>query len=841
MRDDRKTKERLLEELSEARKQILRGSAQEIELRRKEEERQKTISLLNATLESTADGILVVNRDGGTVLSNRRFAEMWQIPEDILSTRDDQVALNYVLDQLKNPEAFLDKVRELYSNPEAESFDLLEFKDGRVFERYSQAHRMGNEVSGRVWSFRNVTESKKAVKTLQESEERYRTLLENVEDGYYEVDLDGNIIFCNEAFGRILGYKPQELIGLNFRRFISPETADEVYQAFHLVFETGLPAKALALETFHTEGTARFVEFSAFPIKNAEGKTTGFKGTIRDVTERKRQENALRESQEILSKAFRASPDWVTITSLEDGRYIEANDAFLHLTGYAREEVLGKTSLELGLWENPIDRERTLAAMQLNGSLKDAEVRFVMRDGSVRVFLWSAERIEIGGAQALLSVCRDISERKQAEEVLKESEAKYRHLFESAHDAICLLEGDRFVDCNTETLIMFDAGRVQIIGKTPGDLSPPLQPDGRTSQQTAREKIQAALGGEPQFFEWKYLRVNGTPFDAEVSLNRIFVGQETFLQAIIRDVTERKRMEEATRESERRYRILFESAQEAILVMQGMIFVDCNPGAERLLGCSRQEILGSTPFRFSPEVQPDGQRSEEKGTELVAKSIQLGPQRFEWVHQALDGRRFYVDVSLSQFYIEGRSHLFVMERDITEQIRAQEELRALSLIDELTGLYNRRGFLTLARQQLKMAERMHRGLFLLFADLDDLKNINDTQGHSTGDQALKDVAQLMKDTFREPDILARMGGDEFVVLAIEGASAGNADILTSRLQNTLTSFNQKHRRPFQLSLSQGVVRHQPGRTIAIEELIAQADRLMYDKKRKKKSIEGGTS
>ena len=184
----------------------------------------------------------------------------------------------------------------------------------------------------------------------------------------------------------------------------------------------------------------------------------------------------------------------------------------------------------------------------------------------------------------------------------------------------------------------------------------------------------------------------GRPFDAEVSLNRVFVGQEIYLQMIIRDITERRRMEEATRESERRYRILFETAQEAILVIKGMIFVDCNPGAERLLGCSRQEILGGTPFRFSPELQPDGQRSEEKGTELVKKCIRQGPQRFEWVHQALDGRRFDVEVSLSQFYIEGQSHLFVMERDITEQKRAQEELRALSLIDDLTGLVQPPGF-----------------------------------------------------------------------------------------------------------------------------------------------------
>ena len=421
---------------------------------------------------------------------------------------------------------------------------------------------------------------------------------------------------------------------------------------------------------------------------------------------------------------------------------------------------------------------------------------------------------------------------EKQESILRESEERYRKVVELSNDGIALVQGDRHIFVNRKMSEIFGyPGPEEIIGQPTSLLVHPAD------RERVAELVLRRQRGEPvpSSYEFKGICRDGQVIQVDVSATRmVYQGAEVSL-AFLRDVTERKRMEAATRESERRYRILFETAQEAILIMKGFIFIDCNPAAERLYGCGCQEILGSTPFRFSPEFQPDGQPSQEKGTELVHDVIQKGPQRFEWVHQALDGRRFEVEVSLSQFHIAGQSHLFVMERDITNQKRAQEELRALSLIDELTGLYNRRGFLTLARQQLKMADRMHRGLFLLFADLDDLKNINDEYGHPEGDQALKDVAGILKDTFREPDILARIGGDEFVVLAIEGTSAANSETLSSRFFGQLGAFNEKGKRLYRVSVSLGIVRQMPGGATAIEELMAQADRLMYEKKRQKKS------
>jgi diguanylate cyclase (GGDEF)-like protein len=155
----------------------------------------------------------------------------------------------------------------------------------------------------------------------------------------------------------------------------------------------------------------------------------------------------------------------------------------------------------------------------------------------------------------------------------------------------------------------------------------------------------------------------------------------------------------------------------------------------------------------------------------------------------------------------------------------------MSLIDDLTGIYNRRGFFTLAEQQIKIANRMKRGMFLLFTDLDDLKTINDTLGHREGDLALIDTANILKETFRESDIIARIGGDEFVSLIIEPSDG--AQSIVPRLQEKLDFHNTKMDRPYKLSLSIGLAQYNPEQPCTIDDLLSMADKLMYEQKQKK--------
>src|SRR5262249_16347469 len=135
------------------------GISTEVTQRKREaDELRRSLSLLETTLESTADGILVVDREERIIRFNRRFATMWRIPDEILASHDDKEAVTFVLDQLVDPKEFIDRVRLLYSHPEASSFDVIAFRNGRVVERYSQPQRAGDEIVGRVWSFRDVTD-----------------------------------------------------------------------------------------------------------------------------------------------------------------------------------------------------------------------------------------------------------------------------------------------------------------------------------------------------------------------------------------------------------------------------------------------------------------------------------------------------------------------------------------------------------------------------------------------------------------------------------------------------------------------------------------------------------
>jgi diguanylate cyclase (GGDEF)-like protein/PAS domain S-box-containing protein len=303
------------------------------------------------------------------------------------------------------------------------------------------------------------------------------------------------------------------------------------------------------------------------------------------------------------------------------------------------------------------------------------------------------------------------------------------------------------------------------------------------------------------------------------------------VQGIARDISKRKLAEEALRESEERYRELFENANDLVYThdLKGN-FTSLNLAGQRITGYTLDEAL---KLNIAQVVLPKYLKTAREMIER--KSGDELETRYELEIFASDGRRIPLEVS-TRVILKGGQPVGVqgIARDITERKRTEETLRSLSLLDDLTGLYNRRGFLALAEQQVRLTQRTGHGFTLVFADLDGLKQINDTHGHKAGDEALRTVAEILKKSFRESDIIARLSGDEFTILALEDYEAPASPAVTSRLWENLEEYKQQDSRPFDLSLSVGVVHFDPESGGSLEELISQADKAMYQDKQSKR-------
>lgn len=247
-----------------------------------EEDLLKSFSLLEATLESTGDGILVVNRSRHVVTFNKQFSEMWQLPEDLLGAGDDDVLLSFVCDQLEEPEAFLEIVRDLYAHPERQSWDILRFKDGKMFERLSLPQRLEGEIVGRVWSFRDITQQRQIIDQLN----KLSLAVEQSPNTVIITDPAGNIEYVNSMFARVTGYTPEEALGKNPRFLKSGNFPAEYYKT---LWETITAGQEWRGEFYNKRKNGEFFWESALisPLKNAEGMITHFVAIKEDITRKK--------------------------------------------------------------------------------------------------------------------------------------------------------------------------------------------------------------------------------------------------------------------------------------------------------------------------------------------------------------------------------------------------------------------------------------------------------------------------------------------------------------------------------------------------------------------------
>jgi PAS domain S-box-containing protein len=408
-----------------------------------------------------------------------------------------------------------------------------------------------------VFMHENITEQKRAEEALRGQRQILEAIIDNVPARVFWKDKKLTFLGCNTQFARDAGFeKPEDVIGkddysMGWRKQAELYRADD-----RLVIESGKPR--LLIEEPQTTPTGELISLltSKVPLKDETDEIVGVLGTYLDITERKRAEELVRESENKFISVFSGSPVALTLVSATDGRFVNINDAFVRSTGYTHEEVVGKTSEDLGIFADDNERGMLASALRDRHIVEDMEIRCRTKTGEIRPCLFSSGIIMIGGKPHILSSVRDNKARKQAEEALKESEEKFREIFENANDAITVLgftpEGlpSHFTDVNENACQISGYTREEMLSMSPKDLDDPGE---WNEAQGISQKI---MERGDLVFERNLVRKDGNKIPIEISTHVFTLKNQNVMLSIFRDISKRKQAEDAIRQANRKLKLL---------------------------------------------------------------------------------------------------------------------------------------------------------------------------------------------------------------------------------------------------------------------------------------------
>jgi len=527
---------------------------------------------------------------------------------------------------------------------------------------------------------------KKTTLSSRESELRYRRLFETAQDGILIIDFDSErIIDANPFLTQLLGYPHDELVGKTLWEIGPFSDVVRSKIAFdELKTKDSIRYEDLPLET--RDGRQCKVEFvsNVYALDGAKV----IQCNIRDITERKQAEEAMRRQADLLQKTFDSMTAAVFILDarLPTPTVVECNQAACAVFGYGMEEMLGKTTEFLHVSDETLREFRALLYSAVEeGRLPFHLAEFHMKRKNGTIFPSEHTVSQLtnikGERTAWVSIVRDITEQKRAEEALRESEARYRTLFDSTNDAIFIHDmGRRFLEFNKVFCELLGYSREELLQMTPADVSSPEY----ASQVLPRLAELRQVGHA--FFESAYVRRDGTIIPIELSTRIIeFKGKPTVL-SIARDVTERKRMETALKESEERYRMMFRSMGDAVAVYEAMdqgndfVFRDFNEAAERIEKIKSEDVIGRSILEVFPGVKDLGLFEVFQRVWKTGKPEHL-PAGIYKDRRIVGWRENYV-------YKLPSGELVAVYQDVTDRKRLEEELRQYSL--HLESLVNER-------------------------------------------------------------------------------------------------------------------------------------------------------
>ena len=514
------------------------------ERKRLETELQRSETLLRSTLESTDEGILMIAQDGHVLSANKRFMELWRVPKYLVDTGKDDLLLAHVLEQLVDPEAFLHQVRRLYNSYE-EARDVLHFKDGRVFARFTRALSV-DEESGRIWCFKDITEEARTQTALVEREEMFRSIFAQASDGIWLIDPeDKRIIEFNDAACADLGYSRAEFAKFSIKDIQAEYDNQQIEQVSQKILEAG----GLQFDTLHKHknGSTRVVQVSSKPIR-LHGKQY-LVSLVSDITERKRHEELLRANEQKMLTILDNVDAFIYLKDIQ-GNYLFANRRVRELWQVEMPDIVGygdEKFFDAATAANI--RNNDCRVLQGGEILKAEETNTVPATGKTFTYLSTKLplRNEDGSIYALCGISTDITERIEAEHTLRESESRLHRALDAAQMGVWEFDFvARKLYWSEEIFRHLGLAHVE---PSPEFLRTLIHPDDNDIRQQAMSK---AVSERAAYFAVYRLLVNGKTYWTEDRGELQYDAQGNPLKMIgtAQDITARKNIEQALAESE---------------------------------------------------------------------------------------------------------------------------------------------------------------------------------------------------------------------------------------------------------------------------------------------------
>ncbi len=661
---------------------------------------------------------------------------------------------------------------------------------------------------------------------LRASERRHRVLYESAPVAIIVWDRAYHITGWNHQAEQMFGWEAGEVLGRSFFDFMIPaDERERVRTAIAPVLDRTPEAQSLNWN-ITKQGERILCEWMNAALYDDEGNMTGIIAQAVDVTERVRLQEQLSASEGNYRTMAETAPFPVVVTRLSDNSVLFINKRAEEQFGVDRNEAVGYSAPDY--WVDPAERNRMIDLLRRQGRVTDFEAQ--LHDGRGRAF-WvylSAALTTFDDQPAAFVSFNDISERKRIEEALRASEQRYRLLAENVVDVIWTMDmSGRF------TYVSPSVQRLR--GYSPEEVMRQPMTAALTDESArlvAGHFEHLATTGELLRNRWELEQPcrDGSTVWTDILINviRDDAGRAQEIVGITRDITEQHRL----REELNIRSVAIESAAEAIIVTDANGIIEyVNPAFTRMTGFSREEAVGQ-----SPNITKSTAHSDDFYRQMWSTIVQGDIWRGEITNRRKDGS-LYTEVMAIAPVRDSRgsvSHFVAIKHDVTDRKQLEERLQHLAHYDVLTDLPNRALFFDRLERALVFAKRLRSTIALLYIDLDGFKEVNDSFGHDIGDLLLQAAARRLQEAVRESDTVARIGGDEFIVILKNIAVTANAEAVAGKIIASLSETIHIQERACRIGASVGISLY-PQHGSDGETLLARADQAMYRAKNQGKN------